>query len=370
MPLYFKRGNIADVRSDALVVPTSHSMSVRRDRESVDSLVFSLADEQIEKELITSGGCETGKAKIFPSHGLPCKHLIYTVGPRWRGGDYGEENFLRSCYKECFALAKSAECESVSFPLIASGGYGVPKEIAVEVAVSTLKELVANEDITVYLVLYDDESERIGNKYAAQLKELVGEPFRRKPDVWACIELPFPDRDESDLRSPLPERRRSVERKPNVSYSSSYLRRPTSEFLTTRRESERASFIGNSLFDLSDEVKDLDESFTDMLIRKISERDIKNSDCYKRANVDKKLFSKIISNVHYKPKKTTAVAFAVALELSLEETEELLRKAGFALSKSQVFDKIVTFFIKQGNYNIFEINEALFMYDQSLLGSV
>jgi hypothetical protein len=234
----------------------------------------------------------------------------------------------------------------VAFPLISTGAYGYPKEQALRIAVDTVSSvLLASEDLTVYLVFFDRTSFQLGEKLYWDLSvyiddsyaKLYAEPSeltrrRRKIAVEECARKI----DFSALPSPIQARR------------------------APKKEKEPS---------LEETVLNLDESFTEMLLRKIDEKGITDAQCYKKANVDRKLFSKIRKDKYYKPSKPTALAFAVALELSLAETEELLKKAGFALSHSNKFDIIIEYFISKGNYNIFEINEALFAFDQSLLGA-
>ena len=327
----------------------------------VDGAIHRDAGPRLLDECRTLGGCKTGDAKVTKGFDLPCRYVIHTVGPIWRDGGQGERELLESCYKKSLRLAKDLDCETVAFPLISSGAYGYPKDQALRVAVNVIGEFLLDNDMTVYIVIFDKAMHTIGEKLFADIKEYIDDRYvdehtdrrrerMRNADFAASVILTAPAGD-----SVLPKKKKSVSdilksTKSNADYA------PMPTFAAAPISLEEA-------------VKQIDESFSEMLLRKIDERGMTDAECYKKANIDRKLFSKIRSDRLYKPSKQTAIAFAIALELPLEETRDMLMKAGFALSRSNKFDIIIEYFIERGNYNVFEINEALFAFDQSLLGA-
>lgn len=351
MPFQIIRNDITKMEVDAIVNAAKPSLL---GGGGVDGAIHAAAGPELLEACKALGGCGVGEAKITAAYNLPCKYVIHTVGPKWRGGVFGEKRQLRSCYSAALELAKENSCESVAFPLISAGTYGYPKDKAMKVAVDTIGDFLLENDMTVYLVLFGQESLELGHKLFSDIREYIdknyveahSQPFARvaqaREDSCESISLPAPP-PMASMPSPMPK----AAKRPHAAAA------PTADADTAALD---------HLFD------EIDESFQQMLLRKIDERGMTDAQCYKRANIDRKLFSKIRNDVQYRPKKTTAVAFAVALELNMRETEELLRKAGFALSRSNKFDIIIRYFIEHGNYNIFEINEALFYYDQSLLG--
>lgn len=350
MPLQLIRQDITQMRVDAIVNAANNRLL---GGSGVNGAIHRAAGPELLQECQTIGGCPTGEARITRGYGLPCRHVIHTVGPVWQGGRHGEKELLSSCYRHSLRLAQQAGCTSVAFPLISSGVFGYPKDQALKVAMDAIGAflLESEADMHVYLVLFDKEVMQAGSKLFADIQQYIDdryaqarlsqerERYRRRrmmeslpyPDACASFPLPqaAPMEQEECFPAPLP--------------------------------------CGGSL---EDALSQIDESFSEMVLRRIKEKGMKNADCYKKANLDKKHFSKISNDVHYKPKKTTAVALAVALEMDMDETRELLMKAGFALSRSDKFDIIVEYFISHRMYDIFEINEALFFHDQPLLGCV
>ena len=348
MPLYIVRNDITKMEADAIVNAANETLL---GGGGVDGSIHRAAGPELLVECRTLGGCETGSAEITKGYKLPAKYVIHTVGPRWRGGSCGERELLISCYKSSLGLAKEYECESVAFPLISSGIFGYPKDQALRIAIDTISEFLLMNDMTVYIVIFDRKSYQISEKLFS--------------DISGYIDNNYVD-EQTDR---FPERRRpSVFRKIRSSRKSAVF----DEADKSAEAPEMLSYLSHtekSAMSLGDALSQIDESFSQMLLRKIDESGMTDAECYKKANIDRKLFSKIRSDKLYKPGKPTAIAFAVALELSLDETEEMLMKADFALSRSNKFDIIIRYFIENKNYNIFEINEALFAFDQSLLGA-
>ena len=338
MPLEIVRNDITKMKVDAIVNAANESLL---GGGGVDGSIHRAAGRELLAECRTLGGCKTGKAKITGGYDLPARYVIHTVGPRYIDGKHGEKELLESCYRESLALAKANDCETVAFPLISSGIFRYPKDKALRVAIDVICEFLLENEMLVYIVIFDKDSYKIGEALFSDIAEYI---------------------DDNYVEEHTDHRRRTFRVERSIDCCAREINPSVEGFSKCR-----ALFTESE--DLDSKLRAIDESFSQMLLRKIDEKGMTDIECYKKANIDRKLFSKIRSDVHYKPSKPTAIAFAISLELSLEETEEMLRKAGFALSHSNKFDIIIEYFISRGNYNIFEINEALFAFDQSLLGA-
>lgn len=338
MPLEIVRNDITKITVDAIVNAANESLL---GGGGVDGAIHYAAGPGLLTECKTLGGCKTGKAKITGGYNLPAKYVIHTVGPIYEDGKHGEKALLESCYRESLALAKEHNCETVAFPLISSGVYGYPKDQALKVAIDVISDFLLENEMKVYIVIFDKAAYKISEKLFSDIAEYIDDNYVDRSTDYR--------RERSRMNYPC---------------QSVMIGSAQPEFLDLCEFKAMATED-----DLDAKLKQIDESFSQMLFRKIDEKGMSDAECYKKANIDRKLFSKIRSDVHYKPSKPTAIAFAISLELSLDETEDMLKKAGFALSYSNKFDIIIEYFISRGNYNIFEINEALFAFDQSLLGA-
>ena len=330
MPLEIVRNDITKMSVDAIVNAANETLL---GGGGVDGCIHRAAGPELLAECRTLGGCKTGDAKITKAYRLPCQYVIHTVDPVWNGGSHGERELLVSCYRTSLALAKEHGCETVAFPLISSGIFGYPKDQALRVAVDTIGEFLLHNDMTVYIVIFSRTAYQISSKLFADIAEYVDDHYV--------------DAHTDSQRERL--RRRSV--------------------LESRTLSADATAAPMAVGGLDSLLAHLDAGFSETLLKLIDRSGKKDAEVYKKANVDRKLFSKIRNNPDYKPSKATAIAFAIALELNLDETRDLVARAGYALSASSKFDVIIEYFIRQKKYDIFEINEALFAFDQSLLGA-
>lgn len=336
MPLEIIRNDITKVHADAIVNAANPSLL---GGGGVDGAIHRVAGPKLLEECRTLGGCEIGQAKITKGYNLPAKYVIHTVGPVWSGGNNNEEELLADCYKNSLSLAKKYKLKSIAFPLIASGAFGYPKDKALKIAISVIGDFLLKNDMNIFLVVYDRKAFMLSEKLFSSIKQYIDDKY--------IEERPQNRREGSYISYQLKEIKTE---EPLLSYV---------EMPVHTIKSKRS---------LEDIVRNMDETFSQMLLRLIDEKGMTDAETYKKANIDRKHFSKIRNDINYKPSKQTAIAFAIALRLSLDETKDLLLKAGFALSRSNKFDIIIEYFIENGNYNIFEINEALFAFDQNLLG--
>ena len=330
MPLQIVRNDITKMKVDAIVNAANNSLL---GGGGVDGCIHRAAGPELLEECKLLNGCETGAAKITKGYQLPCTYVIHAVGPRWIDGSHNEKELLESCYIASLNLAKEYNCKSIAFPLISSGIYGYPKAQALRVAVEQIGKFLLDNEMMVYLVIFDRKTYEIGDKLYSDIKSYIDDQYV--------------DEHSDSL---------SLQRARFVGFENTCLREGSVPLSSAEQKS------------ILDWLSDIDESFSEMLLRKIDESGMSDAECYKKANIDRKLFSKIRSDKLYKPSKPTVIAFALALELSLEEMQDMLAKAGFTLSHSSKFDLIIEYFVKLGNYNVYEINEALFAFDQSLIG--
>lgn len=326
MPLKLIRQDITKVECDAIVNAANGTLL---GGGGVDGAIHRAAGPDLLAECRTLGGCKTGEAKVTKGYRLPARYVIHTVGPVWSGGKYGEEELLRSCYRNSLKIAAELGLESIAFPLISAGVYGYPKAEALRVALEEIWAFLSERDMLVWMVIFDKDSTGLAARFYPELRQYVSDEYAAEAKRRDGRTSVFAN------RAPMPV---------------------AGAAMCFDKES------------LAEELDAVDESFSRMLLRKIDERGMTDAQCYKRANIDRKLFSKIRSDPCYRPSKPTAMAFAVALELPIAEARELLMKAGYAFSRASKFDIIVEYFIKNGVYDVMEINEALFSFDQPLLG--
>ena len=345
MPLQIIRQDITKMKVDAIVNTTNEEMV---GYSGVDYAIHTAAGELLDVECEETRPLYLGKAKVTKGYNLDCKYIIHTSGPIWRGGNDNERETLESCYRSSLAAAVEYGCETVAFPLISSGVYCYPKDQVLKIAVSVITEFLFEHELTVYLCVFDKNSYSFSKKLFTDICEFIDDDYAQN---FVC---------DYEFLDSLTSKETLIASETLECQSIDPLPKSTSTPYPLKKTRNNT---------LEDYLKGMDKSFAYKLFEWIDIKGMTDVECYKKANVDKKTFSKIKCNPKtYKPSKHTAVAFAIALRLDIDETQDLLASAGLTLSRSLKFDKIIRYFIQNEIYDIFEINEALFEFDQVLLG--
>ena len=329
MPFEIVRNDITKMKVDAIVNTANPRPVVG---SGTDSMIHEAAGPKLLMARQKLGDIPPGSAAVTPAFNLQAKYVIHTVGPVWDGGSYGEEGLLRSCYEQSLALAAKHRCKSVAFPLISTGNYGFPRDLALRIAMDAFSEFLMAQEMQIYLVVFDRDSYRLSEQLFRRVASYIDDHYAQERAYVTCSRM----REDMVCESVRP-----------MPCAAAPKKKPS----------------------LAEILKQADAGFTETLLKKIDESGHKDSTIYKRANISKQHFSKIRNNPAYKPTKATAIALALALEMDLEQTKDLIGRAGYALTNSSKFDLIVQFFIENRNYNVVEINMALYEFDQPLLGA-
>lgn len=392
MPFEIVRNDIVNMSVDAIVNTANPRPQIGY---GVDAGIHRKAGPGLLEARKKIGDIRVGDAAITPAFDLPAKYVIHTVGPVWQDGRHNEEKLLHSCYERSLKLAKRYRCQSIAFPLISTGNYGFPKPLALQTAMKAISEFLRDNEMQVYLVVFSRDAFQLSEKLFRGVSSFIDENYirektlqqygledegegvadlqeriirerisRRQMEDTACFdEAPWeamaeppessPEQTENTVRynampcAPMAARRGSGTAKPENRVFSFHKAKPS----------------------LAQLLAETDAGFSETLLKLIDRTGKKDSEIYTKANLSRQHFSKIRNNPDYKPTKSTAIALALALELDLEQTRDLIGRAGYALTNSSKFDVIIMYFIREKNYDLFDINAALFEFDQSLLGA-
>ncbi len=357
MPFEIVRNDIVKMQVDAIVNTANPRPVIGT---GVDSAIHKAAGPELLEARKEIGDLAPGTCAATPAFGLNAKYILHTCGPVWENGTYGEEGLLRSAYRSTLDLAAELECESVAFPLLSSGNYGFPKDVALRAAISEFGDFLLEHEMMVYLVVFGEDAYRLSSNLFASVDSYIDEHYVAEK---AAEEYAEESAGLGNLYGNAARRRRA-ERDFMANLSGAM---PAADY------SDEGPLFGSveaaapsaapKRQNLADKIAAMDATWADTLIALIDDSGHKRSYIYNKANVSKQVFSKINSDSNYQPSKPTAIAFCLALELDVEESQALLAKAGFTLSQSILFDVIISCFIENKDYNLVMLNIALHDYD-------
>ena len=360
MPFNIIRDDITRLETDAIVNAANSQLLAGG---GVCGAIFSAAgSDELQKECNMIGYCDIGDAVITKGYNLKAKYVIHTVGPIYGQDPANEETQLYSCYKSSLELAKKKKLNSIAFPVISSGIYGYPKAEAIKIATKAIKDFLEKNEMDVYLVVYDSKAFQISEKLFNDVQSYIDEKLVKADDRRRIAEDGV-TREAYNLYAP--------QKSMSDECLEERIEAPQIAEMLPKATVAGTSIIGKGITkkkSLEDLMNVKVETFSEMLLRMIDEKGMTDVEVYKRANIYRKLFSKIRKK-DYTPKKVTVIALIIALKLNMKEARELLGRAGFAFTQSSKLDIIIQYFIEQQRYDIFEINETLFAFEQQLLGA-
>lgn len=383
MPLHIVRNDIVNMRTQAIVCPSNSELRIDGGAGGAVALVAGV--EQLQKACDAKGGCPVGSAVVTPAFDFPADMLVHAVGPVWCGGNEGEVDALHSCVIAALTAAAEAGAETIAVPLLSAGLFGFPSDVAISAETQAIEDFLDGHDIEVWLVLYANDAIRAGRRIFNDIEEYIDDVYVEEALACNIAAASLPMAAPSIAMAPdalEPRKGRGpFERRKGAGTEDDPLR--------FRRPSERGregvfepqapsglkpldaatpAFSDDPMPGLAERLGKIDESFAQTVLRLIDERRLTDVEVYKRANMSRQLFAKIRKDDGYRPTKKTACALAFALGLNHDDALMLLSRAGFTLSHSSKFDIIVEYFLMRGIHDIYRVNEALFAFDQQILG--
>ncbi len=329
MALKIIRNDITKMSTDAIVNTANNQVMVGTgcDRAVYEATGY---DKLLSYRAEQIGRVEEGEVFITPGFDLPAKFIIHAVSPRFKGGDSGEEEKLRSCYRKSLRLAKEHNIKSIAFPLIATGGFEYPKEKGIRIALDEINDFLLSNEMMVYLVVFDEKSTALGERLYPDLKVYIDKNYVRERQVKEY--------------------------------------KKTATFMPAAAATIGLPFSLASMFDeqhekkLKERVSHISDSFSEYFLHILESRHMKSSDVYNRACVNKRTFSKIRTNRDYHPDKATVLCLCVGACLNLDESKDLMARAGYALSPGDKRDVIFSYFIENEIYDVIGIDMVMEEY--------
>ena len=357
------------VRNDITKMNTEAIVNTANDHASVgagcDSAIYKAAgyDELLKYRTEKIGFVPEGEVFITPGFNLKADYIIHAVSPLYMGGSEGEEEKLRSCYRKSLKLARENGIRSIAFPLISTGGFGYPKEEGLRIAADEINAFLMEHEMDIYLVVFDDKAKNLGKRIYPDLEEYIDQNYveDRRSEEYSDGFLGASLANKAMAKAPrigaLFKKKKKDAEEAAPPMEAEMTMAPMGDF-----EYEKAAapdFDAEHEGRLEERMEHLSDTFSQYLLYLIQDKHMQNAEVYKRAIVDKKIFSKIKNNARYHPQKLTALCLCVGAKLNLDESKDLLARAGYALSPCDKTDIIFSYFIENEIYDMIELDIQL-----------